>query len=336
MKYPLFIPAFCAAVLFFSFAFSHFAHSQTALSASNFAVILTQTFDGTAKNFPGPHESYAASVRGSTVDLDHSTIVWTKNGVTVLRGLGVKTYPYSTGDAGTRDTISVSITGPNGERYTASKTITVSDVDLLWFAETTVPSWYDGKALASPRSQIRVVAMPDLRRNGIPIPPSQLVYRWKQNGAILASSSGAGRQTLSLTGDILPSARSEITLTITDLAETIGAQKTITMTLIQPLLRFYAEDFLEGTLTNRSIAELLMTSDSQRSVRAIPFFFSEIKALAYEWRIDGNPVDAGGPPDLLELAATAGAKGASGVNVVVQNPNNILEKSSNNLTIRVQ
>lgn len=310
--------------------------SRAQTAPQDFSIALTQKFSGPAKDFPGPNESYTAEVRGSQVDLDRSTIAWTKNSVVVARGLGIKKYDYTTGAVGSRDTLSVAIIGPNGTRYTISRTITINDVDLLWFADTTAPPWYAGKALASPSSRIHVAAFPDLRRNGAPVPPSQLVYRWKRNTQIISDASGANRQSLAFTADIIPSAETEITLSVTDLSETIGAQKTITVPLTKPVLRFYIENPLEGTRSNTALSQASVANDSTQSFRIVPFFFSKLARLSYAWLVDGKSTDVGTPPDILELAAVAGTRGIATINATIKNTGNILESGSENLTVYVQ
>ena len=311
-------------------------NAQLLPDASNVAIELAQQFAGPTKTFPGPLETYRAEVRGTSVDLNRSTITWTHNGKVVARGLGIRTYTFTTGAAGTRDALTAAVVAPDGTRHSPTKTLAINDVDLLWFTETTVPVWYDGKPLPSVRSTVRVAAFPQVVRNGAPIPASQLIYRWSQKGQIVREASGAGRDLYTFTTDFVTSAEAEISVTVSDINQTAGAQKTVVVLSARPLLRFYSEHPLEGVLSNRALSRFPIPSDSTQSFRVAPFFFSKSTPLSYEWFVNDARADAGGAPDLLQIAAARGVAASASISATVKNLKNILEEARGAFTVDVQ
>ncbi|MCH8986800.1 hypothetical protein IIA94_01385 [Patescibacteria group bacterium] len=296
---------------------------------------LIQQFAGPTKDFPGPNEPYEAWVRSSAVDVNRASITWTHNGEVVAEGLGVKSYIFRTGDVGRIETLSITVSA-NGRVFEDSRTFHINDVDLLWQAFTTVPSWYKGKALTSSQSAITVTAFPVLLRNGKKLPPAQLVYRWSLDDDFKPESSGSRRRSFSFLADFVPGIEQEITVKVSDINNTLQAQKTIVIPVAQPKVLFYEERPLEGTVMGKALTNFILPAGTENTFRAIPYFFTRGAPLSYEWLIDGKPAREEGLPDILRLTAAAGSRGPVSISTTINNVRNILQRITDSFIINVQ
>ncbi|MCH7882803.1 hypothetical protein IIA95_00050 [Patescibacteria group bacterium] len=297
---------------------------------------LVQQFSGPVKEFQGPNENYVAWIRSSSIDVNRATITWIHNGDTVASGLGVKTYQFRTGDVGERESLRAIVVANGGRRLEASQVFRINNVDLLWTANTTVPAWYKGKALASPRSIITVSAFPEIMRNGSKTPSSQLIYRWSLDDDFIPEESGAGRRNFSFRADLIPGTEHEITITVSDLSGTRGAQKTIVIPVAGPKVLFYEERPLEGTVIGAALTNFILPAGTQSTFRAVPFFFTRGAPLSYKWFIDGEAAQEEGLPDILRLTAAIGSGGLVSISTTINNVRNILQRISDSFTIDVQ
>lgn len=325
------------AILVFSvFLQGFFAHAQfPGQELDRVFIELIQQFAGPTKDFPGPNEPYEAWVRSSAVDMNRASIAWTHNGKVVAEGLGVKSYTFKTGNVGRTETLSVTVSA-NGRVLEDSRTFHINDVDLLWQAFTTVPSWYKGKALTSSQSVITVTAFPALLRNGKKLPSAQLVYNWSLDDDFKPESSGSRRRNFSFPADFVPGIEQEITVKVSNINNTLQAQKTIVIPVTQPKVLFYEEHPLEGTVMGTALTNFILPAGTENTFRAIPYFFTQGAPLSYEWLIDGKPAREEGPPDILRLTAAIDSRGPVSISTTIHNVRNILQRITDSFSINVQ
>src|SRR3989344_8042891 len=142
---------------------------------------------------PAPNENVTITLSSFAANLDIVTISWIVNGKTALSGIGIKSFSTTVGGVGTEVRVAAKIMLPDGQ---IDKNIILrpSVLALLWQAnDSYVPPFYKGKALPSSGTEIKVVAMPEIRVGATTANPKTLSYDWKKNYSNSPADSGYGK-----------------------------------------------------------------------------------------------------------------------------------------------
>lgn len=213
-----------------------------------------------------------------------------------------------------------------------STEIVSSSVALVWQADTFVPPFYAGKALAPLDATVRVFAFPDTSFGN----PSTATYAWKLNGQVLGSDSGTGRSSLLIPGSSFASER----LVVVEVTSADGSKRGTGVARIEsatPKLMLYQETPLAGTFFSHAIGDdgLIIPTETDVSVGAYPFFFSTPSRsglIAYSWTVNGDSVN-----DTTTQRGTLMARGeevgTSTVQITAMNPSRILQRASETFNI---
>ena len=135
---------------------------------------ISMIIDVQPKN-PGPNQEITVTVSSYNFDLNRALISWRVNGAPVSNGIGQKTFRVTTGNLGSATTIEINAGGANGSTVKGLVTVRPADLKLAWQADTDVPFWYRGKALAGPGAEISVIADPDFVDSRGPIIDRDLI-----------------------------------------------------------------------------------------------------------------------------------------------------------------
>ena len=291
---------------------------------------------------PGVNQYVTAFLSGFGFDFNRSRITWTHNGKVVSRGTGVKEYSFTTGAIGSRETLSVSAVDSDGLPHEVALSFVIAEVDMLWKANTSVPFWYKGKALASSRSNVTVSAFPNLVSGGRKISAPNLVFNWTLDEDFKQSQSGAGKNTFKFLAGLGSEITHRVELEVSNLENSIVAKKTLDITTENPSVLIYEYDALSGPKTafafwggrNGSIF-----AGDEKSFIAEPFFFSRQNGgqekLEYLWIVNGQGADPGEPFNILRLKTTSDALDQSTIGVLVKNASNILQEVRQSFQIDV-
>lgn len=271
---------------------------------------LTLTIDPT---YPAPYSTVTITPASTLIDLSSSNITFTVNGKVVQKSSGAEPISIQLGGPGLTTTIVVSAS-VSGKTYQKSITLHPADVALIEEPISTTHPFYRGAPLLASEGRVRLVALPDFRTvKGATIAPSSLVYTWRNGDQILESASGIGKSVLSATAP----ARyrdTTITVTVTTQDQSMVGEANIPLSPVDPFVRIYQNDPLLGPLFNQALPDSFTITDSERTFRAVPYFFSEIPSLA--WQVNGassqsgqditvRPTGSGIGSALLEIAAKA-------------------------------
>lgn len=315
------------------FAFAASAQSEFAAEPKTFFIELIP-------DSPGPQENVRARLSGFAFDLNRAQITWVKNGRAEARGLGLREFSFATGNAGERINLRAVALDQNGIEREAELLLTVAGVDLLWRAETSVPLWYKGKTIVSPKSFVSVSAFPQLVSGGRKIPSQSLIFRWGLDDIFQESRSGAGKNIFRFTAGPASGLAHQIDLEVSDIDGEIKAAKTILIPIENPQVLVYEEDPLIGTKTGFAFKnnEAIIFAGEERTFRATPFFFSLTQgrsSFEYLWRLNDRLIEAGEEPNLLRLRSSADARGRSALDAIIKNANNILQEASQSFNVNV-
>ena len=255
----------------------------------------------TDPEYPEPNQNIEVSLVSSYFDLNRAKIFWYVNGSIYKSGMGVKKINIKTGDTGEGTTIEVIADvmkdGKPAGRITKYKEIIPIEMTLLWEADTYTPPFYKGKALLSPTSQLKIVAIPNAKlKNGKTINPNNLIYIWKGEGRNKSfnENSGYGKNIIYTEGT-LPYRDKVVRVEVSSLNDSIKSGKKINIETSNPNILIYEENPLTGVQYNKAIQNNFYLTKQELPLKIEPYFFSkkdkDVGNLKYEWKINGKKLD---------------------------------------------
>src|SRR3989344_3085342 len=144
---------------------------------------------------PAPGEDTTITLSSYANNLDSVLVTWSLNGKTIFSAIGKKTFLVKAPPAGSFASVRAVISLPEGE---IEKTITIrpNEMILLWQAtDSFVPPFYKGKALPLADSEIKIVAMPEIKSSvgGALVNAKNMTYAWKKDYTNDQEASGYGK-----------------------------------------------------------------------------------------------------------------------------------------------
>src|SRR3990167_3192742 len=131
---------------------------------------------------PAPNENTSITLSSYANNLDSVLISWSVNGKSVLSGIGKKSFSVNAGAAGSETSVVATISLPDGAIDTRI-IIRPAVMVLLWQAnDSYVPPFYKGRALPTPDSEVKVVAMPEIKSGSGFVDSKKMTPIWEQFG----------------------------------------------------------------------------------------------------------------------------------------------------------
>ncbi len=285
---------------------------------------------------PAPGENVNISLNSYVDNLNSVLISWSVNGKSGLSGIGKKSFSVNAPAAGQQTTVVATIKLPDGDINT-TMIIKSSVMVLLWQADDSyVPPFYKGKALPSPESEVKVVAMPEIRSGSQTMSPSNLVYTWKQDYNNAQDASGYGKNSFTYVNDYLDSSNNiDVVASTTD--QTSSSEASIDIGTYQPKIVFYKNDAKLGTLWELALADGHKVTGDE-TIQAAPYFISpgdiRIPTLAWTWSINDSPVTIESfQQNLMPLKVQSGTSGTSKIDLQINNTYKIFENVSKEINV---
>jgi len=248
---------------------------------------------------PSPGDTVRIRIDSYSTDLNKAATLWLKDGVTVSEGTGIVSFSFVAPAAGESTTVVFRAIKEGGGTIERSFTVAPADVDILYEALTYTPPLYRGKALFTNSAAIKFVAMPNFVVAGAAVPPESLVYTWRQNGRVVQSASGYGRQSFVVRGALVVNGI-DIEVDVGAVRSSAKARARLSVDYASPQMLLYRKDPLLGTLFERSWSD--QTSElagTEFSLAAVPYFVDAAAAsdprLSYSWRVNGEASGQAGP-----------------------------------------
>lgn len=240
---------------------------------------------------PGAYEEVKATISSLQFKVDVTPIAWFVNGTAAKTGIGEKTFTFKTGAPGEPIFLHVEAdTEEYGLAY-LEKTITPGGIDIMWEADTYVPPFYKGKALPSPQSQMKFIALPNfLSKN---TSPKNFVYKWGSNSG--SRLSGYEKNIfIYRSGYLYGTDTIKVTVTTQDGAA--SAQKSTPIKVSSPKILFYKNKPLDGVRYDKALGTAITFDESEIVLRAEPYFFSFVSRNydddgIFDWRLDGKKLE---------------------------------------------
>lgn len=288
---------------------------------------------------PGPFERVLVRLSSFSIDLNRSNISWFINGKLIKKGIGEKTFSFTTGGVGETSKISASVS--SGILGSVAQTIsfTPSEVDLLWEAiGVYTPPFYKGKALPTPQSLIKVIAFPHLKiSGGNEIKNNSLVYKWKKNSKYkdFNNQSGYGRNSVVFRRALLR--QTEIVeVEVSSKSGGLNGYARLFLGQYSPDIIFYEQNPVEGVLYEKALGNEFDMKNSETTIVAEPYFFStssrEGDSLLFEWRLNNKTFNSESSKGIITFR-TDGESGMSKLSLSVRNLVRFLQFTNKTLNI---
>lgn len=317
----------CFILLFFLFSFSL---APLSLHAQSF-VPGGETTLTLSPQSPKAGQEFTARVEAYSYDIARARISWSIDGVIQETHAGKQTIILQAPALGVPLRLSVKVTEASGAVHTVVKTVTPSALDLIIESNTRVPRFYRGRALPSPGSTVRLIAMPSLyNAKGVLANTNSIIYTWEVAGQVV--SAGAGQNTLTTTMPLGGSLEVGLTAETQD-----GTARHSTLQEIasaEPQMLFYEDNPLHGLAQNALPKEFTLIED-EISIRAEPYFVSPsiFNNATYAWTIAHAPVqNPNADPQTLTLRKTGGS-GSSLIGFSIRNLSSLLQAASSAFTV---
>ena len=308
------------------------------LASPVFAVSPSSILVDVVPENPAPYSDVTISLRSFAANLDSVTISWLVNGKIVSSGIGRKSFSVSVGASGSETTILASILLPDGQ---IDKTIILrpATMILLWQAnDSYIPPFYRGKALPTADSEIKIVAMPEIKTGSGMVNPKNMTYFWKKNYVNDQGASGYGKNFFSFTSDYLDST-SAISVAASSVDQKYSAEAETSVGITEPEILFYKEDSGLGVLWERALSSPHVMV-GEETVFAAPYFISpkDIRRpdLVWNWSINDRTVITKDTlrRNIIPLKTDAGVSGVSRLRLDIENSYKIFQSASKEINIQ--
>jgi len=304
--------------------------TDTSLAAS--ADIFIETIPAN----PNPDEDVLVTLSSYTDNLDTVPISWFINGKALSSGVGKKSFSLRAPKAGSTTTVSANISLPEG---IAEKSVVIrpSTMALLWQAnDSYAPPFYKGKALPSLGSEIKVVAMPEIKNSSGLVNSKNLVYSWQKNYENSVEDSGYGKNFMIYTGDYLDDSNN-VGVTVSTIDGKYSASGTVDMPTLEPKIVFYTNDAVYGTLWERALADTERI-DGSGIITAVPYFISPKEllhpSLIWNWFINDSRISiSGSKKNSIPLQVQTGVTGISRLRLNIENKDKIFQTANKEINI---
>jgi hypothetical protein len=285
---------------------------------------------------PASGENVNITLNSYVDNLNTVSISWSVNGKNVLSGIGKKSFSLSAPASGAETTVVATVSLSDGAIQT-KMIIRSSVMVLLWQADDSyTPPFYKGKALPSPQSEVKVVAMPEIKLGSSMVDPTNLTYTWQQDYTNNTDGSGYGKNSFIYTNDYLDSSNN-ISVTATTTDQKYSSVASIDISTYQPKIVFYKNDANMGTLWENALSDgYTVTSDE--TLQAAPYFISpkdiRIPTLTWNWSINDTLVSILGiEKNLLPLKLQTGVSGTAKIGLQINSSDKVFETASKEINV---
>lgn len=284
---------------------------------------------------PAPGQSVTVTANSYSTNIGGARFTWSVNGTVTSQGTGKNVITVNAPTLGKNLKISLTVDTADGKVLLSSITIGSGLVDMIVEPNGYVPTSFYGKLSPSYQNTIKIVAIPHLANpSGVEYNPKSLIYTWKKDDSVLEDISGYGKQSMSISGDLIP--RSFVaTVDIVSADGAVHGEGNVSVDQEPPSILFYVNDPLYGPMYNKAVSNTIsIGSQKETSVLAVPFGFNTANksALSLDWTVNGAE-----HPELADnysiiLRAPDAVSGSSQIALSIRNAVNILQGADNAFT----
>lgn len=285
---------------------------------------------------PAPGETVTVSLKSYINNLDSVPISWAVNGRSAATGTGKKTFSVTAPAAGVEMRISASITLPDG-RVEKILVLKPSVMSLLWQANNAyVPPFYRGKALPTTGSEVKVVAIPEIKSGPQAGFPKNMVYAWKKDYDADQAASGYGKNFYIYTGDYFET-QSVLGVVASTADQKYSSSGEVTIGTFEPEIFFYRVDPEIGVRWEETLFDGHVVG-GEEVIAAAPYFLYpkdiRVPSFSWDWSINGIYISVPrAMPNFLPVQAQPGVSGSSDIKLEISNRYNLLTSAKKELRV---
>lgn len=269
---------------------------------------------------PEPNQPFVASLSQGNSRLNGSEISWLINGELLPAGNNLRRIELTAPPAGETMSIEVVLMTLDGEAVVERATVSPLYLDIIIEPQTRIPVFYRGRALPSPDSLARIIAVV----NGDRLRPEDLTYRWDVAGEIIQQGLIRGAREVFV--NIPKGARHKLNLQVFNLDGAKIAERSIQLYVQEPELLFYEKSSLYGQ-SNIALDRQTNLIGNSLTVMAEPYHLDlqiyNNPTLA-EWQIGRESQAVSGNPYEITLERRFGS-GSSQVTFHVRDLERLLQ-----------
>lgn len=243
---------------------------------------------------PAPGNSVHLEAHSSAYDLSQSNLTWRVNGKVFTSGEGAVFTDVIAGSLGSEINISVVAVAPDGMESFAEVAIIPTTIDLLFESDSYVPPFYEGRALPSAGTNLRLEAVPHFKYpGGKELAASDLSYTWRRNDEVIAKVSGRGRYIAVIPAPVLFGA-DVISVEAVSPDGGLSGSTSLRIPATEPILALYEDHPLFGILYSMALGAQTLIPDSEMTFAAVPYFAHAItpndRSLNWSWKVNDNNI----------------------------------------------
>lgn len=285
----------------------------------------------------GINQKASITLGSYLINLDSCNITWKQNGEQTTQGTGQKSFSFITGKLGEIVSISAVLNCPEQSQMIKDWLFQTNDVDFLISADTYTPPFYRGNSRITSNSRVKIIALPQVfDSSGELMKQENLIYTWTKNGKAMQTSSGYGKNFISIQANELPG-NTNYTVEISTLSGEVKATKTTSVTVENPQLILYKNKPLVGLEYQKGIGATLNLIENETTLTAEPFFFanSDIASgkLIFNWTMNNKAISQSTDGRSVTLRQSPGQTGEATINLQVNNSSNPFSEAKKILKI---
>ncbi|MFZ1988066.1 MAG: hypothetical protein WAV21_03500 [Minisyncoccia bacterium] len=264
--------------------------------------------------YPAPYEEVRATPGSNLFDLAGTVLTFYVDGKEVAKQSGGEPIRFTMKGPGEPTTVRVTA-ATQGRNYEKALTLRPASVALVTEPISTAHPFYQGANLVASEGRVRMIAVADLRTSPTNrVSSNDLIYTWKIGTQILLEQSGIGRSVITITAPIRYR-NADVSVTVTTKDSSVAGEAKTNVSPTDPVMRLYVQDPLTGPLFDTALGNTLTMTESESTLRAVPYFFPSAPTLA--WTVNGS---AGGTSPIITLRQTGSGKGSAKVSAVATGP----------------
>jgi len=221
--------------------------------------------------------------------------------------------------------------------FNTAPSISVKNIDLIWFVDTYTPYGYQGRALPSEGSQVTVEALVETSGGKA----SSLKYSWFLDDIFQKDKSGYGKTTYYFYVNQKPGNLHRVKLQVFNEDRSVFREKTIEIPIVEPEIVIYPSNG-NAHFSDQASQVSTVLAGKEFSFIAKPYFFSieRLTDLTFQWRFAGRQPIISSEYDANVLDMTISGKEDKGTLeknlwVDVVNKTESRQKANQSIKIRV-
>jgi hypothetical protein len=286
---------------------------------------------------PQPGQDFVIRVDSYSTDLNNATISWYSNNILLTSKKGAVEQKYTGPNTGSSLIIDIIIKTAEGNTIEKTYEISPSLVNLVYESNTYTPPFYEGKAIYTNQSSVKIIALPNIVEDGIVKKDSELIYTWEVNGSAQQSSSGYGKNSFIYNAGILSKPVTVSVLVESDTSNQVATNELFLSPGSTELIFAY-EHPLYGLQYNGN--RDIETTNSDLTIHAIPLFFSigtrNSSDIDYIWSINGGLLGDSNNSSVISFQSEEGEGGTMRLSLQADSTKKILQSSNNSVNVSIE